>query len=88
MKIRQIVWDEDTAAHIARHGVDTQEVEDACFNSNPLVLKTRLNRYIALGQTVSGRHLTVIFEYLGQGRAKVITARAMAEPERRLYKRR
>ena len=88
MKIRHIEWDDVTIAHIAKHGVDTQEAEEVCFESRPLVLKTKFNRYAALGQTASGRYLTIIFEYLGQNRAKIITARAMAEAEKRLHKRR
>lgn len=88
MKIRHINWENDSIWHIAKHAVEPQEVEEVCFESSPFVLKTKFNRYIALGQTASGRYLTIIFEYLGQGKAKIITARAMSEPEKRLYKRR
>ena len=88
MRIKHIEWDDETILHIAKHGVDVQEVEAVCFESSPLVLKTMYNRYIALGQTGSGRYLTIIFEYLGQNKAKIITARAMSESEKRLYKRR
>ena len=88
MRIRNILWDEDTILHIAKHGVIPQEVEEICFKINPFVLKTRRNRYYALGQTESGRYLTIIFEYTGQSKAKIITARAMSESERSLYQRR
>lgn len=88
MRIAHIGWDDDTVLHIAKHGVEPREIEEICFESTPFVLKSRHNRYSALGQTKSGRYLTIIFQYLGQNQAKIITARAMSESERRLYKRR
>lgn len=88
MRINEIEWSEDSISHIARHGLDPSEVEEACFENMPFVLKSRYNRYFVLGQTKSGRYLAIVFEYLGQNKAKIITARAMSEAERRLYKRR
>ena len=88
MKIQYIAWDDDTILHIARHGVEPKEVEEVCFKANPFILKSRHNRYYALGQTETGRYLTIIFEYIGQNKAKIITARAMSESEHRFYKRR
>ena len=88
MRIQEITWDESTISHIARHGVEPQEVEEACFESSPYILKGKYNRYLALGQTQSGRYLTIVFIYLGQNKAKIITARAMSEAEKNLYKRR
>ncbi len=88
MKIEDIRWDEEAISHIARHGVEPKEVEEALFENSPFVLKSKHNRYYALGQAMSGRYLTVIFGYLGGNRVKIITARAMSESERRLYRRR
>ena len=88
MKISEIIWVDDTIAHIARHGVTPQEVEDICFEEYPFTLKTRFNRCLALGQTEGGRYLTIIFEYLGDQKVKVVTARAMSQAEHKLYKRR
>ena len=88
MKISEIIWDDDTIAHIARHAVTPQEVEDICFKERPFTLRARVNRYLALGQTEGGRYLTIILEPAGSQRAKVITARAMSEAEQRIYKRR
>ena len=88
MRISEIDWDEATVSHIARHGVETDEVEETCFDGHPHILKTRLGRYIAFGQTGSGRYLAIVFEYLGHKRVKVITARAMSEAERKMFKRR
>ena len=88
MRISDIAWDQDSIEHIARHGVERTEVEEVCFTMNPFVLKARNDRYFALGQTHSGRYLAIIFEYLGHNTAKIITARAMSEAERKLYQRR
>ena len=87
MKINHIGWTENTISHIGYHGVDPEEVEEVCFEGKPFILKTKYGRYFALGQARSGRYLTIVFEYLGQNKAKIITARAMSESERRLYKR-
>ena len=88
MRIKDIAWDDGTILHIAKHGVEPKEVEEVCFESNPFILKARHNRYYALGQTESGRYLTIIFEYIGQGKVRIITARAMSGSERRFFKRR
>ena len=88
MKINNIVWDENTIYHIARHGVEPIEVEEVGFENNPFILKAKHNRYFALGQTKNDRYLTIVFEYLGQNKAKIITARAMSGSERRLFKKR
>jgi uncharacterized DUF497 family protein len=88
LRISQIEWNNATILHIARHGVEPQEVEEVCFEGNPFILRSRHNRYVTLGQTSSGRYLTIIFVYLGQNKAKIITARAMSESERKFYKRR
>lgn len=88
MKIGEIVWDAETVSHIARHGVEPDEVEEVCFDGRPHILKTRLERYVALGQTGAGRYLTIVFEYLGREKAKIVTARAMSEAERKIFKRR
>ena len=88
MIIEHIQWNASTIEHIARHGVDEHEVEDVCFRGDSFIFKSRLRRYIALGQTRSGRYLTVVFQYLGNRQAIVITARAMSQAERQLYQRR
>ena len=88
MRINEIVWNKECIAHIARHGVEPQEVEEVCFQMKPFIMKAKNNRYFAMGQTCSGRYLAIIFEYLGNSAAKIITARAMSESERKFYQRR
>lgn len=87
MRINRIDWPDDTVLHIARHGVEPDEIEEVCFEGKPFIFKARYNRYYALGQTKNGRYLAVIFEYLGQNKAQIVTARAMSGAERKLYQR-
>ena len=87
MRITRLVWADETVEHLSRHGVSPQEAEEAS-RLQPYVLRTRAGRYLALGQTIGGRYVTVIIAPLGGGRAKVITARPMTESERRQYLRR
>ncbi len=56
--ITELLWDERSVEHIARHHVTAQEVEEVCFNPRSLVFK-REARYIVLGQTAAGRYLFV-----------------------------
>ena len=88
MVLSAIAWDDDSADHIARHGVTPEEVEEVCF-SRPFIVRGRGRRklqiYYALGQTAHGRYLLVVFRALGGGRARIVTAREMSPAERRRY---
>jgi uncharacterized protein len=87
MRIDFFDWDKDNIDHIARHQVDPDEAEEV-FDSKYYLSKTWGGRYIALGQTASGRYLTCVFEKGTQpGFVRVVTAREMVERERKLYKR-
>ncbi|OGE15141.1 hypothetical protein A2111_01570, partial [Candidatus Daviesbacteria bacterium GWA1_38_6] len=59
MVIKKLVWDEWNIAHTARHNVEQSEVEEAC-NSKNLFTKGRSGSYKLIGQSVSGRYLTII----------------------------
>ncbi len=43
------------------------------------------NVYMALGQTDGGRYLTVLFIYKQSREALILSARKMADKERRIY---
>jgi uncharacterized DUF497 family protein len=88
MKITQILWDADSIYHIAKHNVTPEEVEEAVFEGNAIVLKGKEKRYIILSETISGRYLTVVVAFKLKGRVQVITARDMDEKEKKYYKRR
>jgi hypothetical protein len=72
-----------------RHLVRQPEAEQTLLNS-PLVVGVTVKhapaepRYIALGQTDTGRLLTVVFTVRG-AKVRVISARAMSRTEREIY---
>lgn len=55
MYIQALLWDDDNLAHIARHGVTPEEVEDLCAAEDTLFTRVGTRRYQAVGQTESGR---------------------------------
>jgi len=86
--IKEFEWDEMNASHIElRHGITPEEVEEI-FVQRYVLLKAKYGRYNALGRTFSGRLLSVIFEYKGEGVIRVITARDMTRKEIGYFKRR
>lgn len=87
MWLGRLRWDDQNVEHIARHGVDPDEAEQACF-SRPKLRRGRCGRYLVLGRgTAAGRHLLVVLTYLGSGEARVVTARDMDHREKALYRR-
>ena len=83
-------WDEgNSAKNWLRHEVQQVEAEQALLNT-PLVVNVTSThgaaepRFIALGQTDAGRLLTVVFTVRGT-KVRVISARAMSKPERKVY---
>ena len=86
MKVRHFDWDEVNEDHVARHGVDPDEVEEV-FVGRHRVLRSREGRYVALGRSVAGRYLLVVFEAREFGEIRVVTARDMAEKEKKYFKR-
>lgn len=94
VQITKIVWQAERIAHIqGKHQVTPEEVEEVCWE-NPIILRGRGKRkekgrvYQVMGQTYAGRYLFVIVRYLGEGRARGITARDMDYAERKWYMRR
>jgi len=93
VKIERIRWTPDRVAHIARHGLTLDEVEEAVFDDLygfTQVLKTATRDpnqrvYRFLGRTEGGKYITFIFIYEGRGTAYPVTARSMTKAERRRY---
>lgn len=86
--IEELIWPDDRIEHIARHGVQPEEVEEVCFG-DALVLRAKARGknpvYYILGETSSGRHLfCVIIEFPG-GRGFPVTARPMTRKEKKRY---
>lgn len=92
MRITEIVWSESDIAHIARHGVTPEEVEET-VSANPVWRRGRTHQatgrtsLIALGQTGTGRYLFIVLSPRELGRARCVTAMDMDEKARRFYER-
>ena len=85
MKIRGFDWDDDNVLHLELgHGIEPEEAEEI-FAMNPLFRKTRRGHYVALGPTVEGRYLVVVFELKTGGIARVITGWDMDSAEKRYW---
>ena len=90
MIIQEFIWSPDRTEHIARHGVEPEEVEEVCFGRS-LVQRTRSKGdnpvYYVLGQTSSGRHLFCLVIQFPDGRGYPVTARPMTEREKERFNR-
>ena len=90
-KIEGIIWLRAVVDKLARkHGVETLEVEEA-LEGRPKIRFTekgdRLGEdvYMALGRSGAGRYLAVLFIWKPTREALILSARDMAEKERRIY---
>lgn len=86
MRIRFFDWDKHNVGHVGEHHVGTDEVEEA-FEERHCLYRTRDGRYGLLGRSGVGRYLFVVFERRGAETARVVTARDMTLPEKKLYRR-
>lgn len=80
-------WEEDNIEHIANHGVEPFEAEEAIDNER-LIKRGGKGKYLAYGQTDSGRYLLVVFAPKSNARLRVVTARDMTPVEKRQTRRR
>ena len=87
-------WDDDNIAHIARHGVEPEEVEEIVYEDcHPSCIVRgrrrgiRETRWTLFGQTCAGRYLVaVVAPYRERGVWRAVTARDMARSTRQRYK--
>jgi len=83
--VKRLVWDEWNGAHIARHDIIPEAVEEVCHN-NPLVSRTYNDRLRLVGLTAEGEIVTVILAPQGREIYYPITARPATRKERQLYR--
>lgn len=88
MKITSLEWDEANIAHIARHNISPEELEEAVFDHPGIWERGRTGRYYLLSRTLSGNYIFAVFEYLKNGLARPVTARDMIDTEKRRYEKR
>ena len=91
MKIEGIIWLTEIVEKLAfKRDVEPDEVEEV-FENKPKIRFVEKgeqkgeNVYLALGRTVAGRYLSVLFIYKKTKEALILSARDMADKERRQY---
>jgi uncharacterized DUF497 family protein len=70
----------------SKHGVSSEEVEEACLSEEHHVRHSKEGLYKLFGQTAAGRYILAVLVNLGRGVWKIVTAREMTDSERRLYR--
>ncbi len=86
MKIREFEWDNGNVVHIELgHGIKPEEAEEV-FAVKPLFRKTKRGHYAAMGPTIDGRFLTIVFELKGNGIARIITGWDMEQAEKKYWR--
>ncbi len=91
MRIDDLEWDDWNIEHIARHGVDQDEVHEACGSGSHLVRKAGKTkrgqvRYHVYGQTFEGRYLFIVLDRRHGATFYVVTARDMSSTEKKMYR--
>ena len=87
MYISRLDWDDYRIEHIAQHHVESDEVWEVCQYPLHLARRQGRNRYLVYGQTMNGRYLFVVLEYIEGSVYKPITARDMTDGEKRNFRR-
>jgi uncharacterized protein len=84
--VRKLVWESWNVAHIARHEVVPDEVEEVCHGPY-ITRQTYDDRHLLIGPTRSGRMLVIILGPTDQAEVYYpVTARSASMKERRIYK--
>jgi uncharacterized DUF497 family protein len=79
-------WDDGNEDHIAEHGVESWEAEEAMTDRRRISLDAHSGRIGIAGRTEDGRLLAVYYEKHGD-RIRVVTARGAIAREERAYRR-
>ena len=91
MKITGVIWLRDIVDKLAfKHHLEPYEVEEALNNKPKIRFVEKGQRkgeevYLALGQSDAGRYLAVLFIHKKTKEALILSARDMADKERKLY---
>jgi uncharacterized DUF497 family protein len=91
MRIEGVIWLRNIVDKLAvKHHVDTDEVEEVLsgrpkFRFVEKGERVGENVYMALGQTEAGRYLAVLFIHKRTKEVLILSARDMADKERRQY---
>ena len=85
-QVDKLIWVKGNVPHIARHAVTPDEVEQVC-QRDPITKEAKLGRIMAIGQTKTGRILSIVLAPTeDKGVYFVVTARTADKKERQLFK--
>lgn len=84
VSVRRLVWDPWNVAHIARHKVSPEEVDEACHGEY-IVRQGHTGRLLIIGPTKSKRILAVVLACKTIHVYYVVTARPADRKERLIY---
>ena len=93
VRIEELIWLDAIIEKLAvKHRVKPDEVEEVLRNKPKFRFVEKGERegedvYLGLGQTNAGRYLAVLFIYKPSAQALILSARDMANKERKLYAR-
>ncbi|OGK38675.1 hypothetical protein A3F03_03545 [Candidatus Roizmanbacteria bacterium RIFCSPHIGHO2_12_FULL_41_11] len=85
ISINKLIWDEWNTAHISRHHVAPDEVEQVC-HGDYVTLETYKGRVIVIGPTKTGNLLFIVLAPKEEGIYYPVTARVADRKERAYYK--
>jgi len=85
--VREIRWTSESEAHIARHGVTPEEVEQAVTSKPRYEVPGREDSTLLYCATDEGRPLLIVLVEALDGRWYVATARELNDTERRTFRR-
>jgi uncharacterized DUF497 family protein len=86
-RVKAFDWDLHNVGHVARHGVNPMEVEEAFERSHAIVPARDAGgerRSKLFGRSAAGRYLIVVFTIRGE-QLRPVTAHTMNQRERRVY---
>ena len=88
MRIRDVTWPTGIGEKVeSKHGLSVDEVETAVLDERAYIRRAGRDRYIVLGRALEGAYIATVVAH-ASGVARVISARAMTQSERRAYLRR
>ncbi len=82
--VRRLTWDPGNVAHIARHNITPDEVEQVC-HGEPIIRQSYLGRLLVIGPNHASRILLVVLDPEGDDAYYVVTARPADRKERRTF---
>ena len=82
--VDRLIWDEWNVAHLARHRVTPDQVEEVCAG-DPVVQRGHSGRILVFGPLKSGKMIAVVLDPEGNGAYYPVTARPASRRERAIY---